>query len=254
MEVAPMAERPIRLELPADEVHVWYASLETSQSTASWLATTLSKEEIDRANRFSFEQHRRQFIAGRGMLRAILAAYLGVGPSRVEIVCAEWGKPRLLGCNASLRFNLSHSEGLAAYALAWGREVGIDVEHVRPITDELSIARQHFSEREQNVLRNLVGAHRQRAFFRAWVRKEAWLKAVGTGLSYRLDRVEVTLGEDEPAQLLTVNDDASEAARWSLLELAPAFGYMGALAVAGTIDKCICRDFAAGNWASEGPK
>jgi 4'-phosphopantetheinyl transferase len=132
-----------------------------------------------------------------------------------------------------LRFNLSHSHGLALCAVTSGRELGIDVEYQRPELAEESMAARFFSTRENAVLASLPVALRRTMFFAGWTRKEAYMKAVGGGLTIPLEQVEVALAPGEPAALLSVPGDPAEGRRWSLRELAPEAGYAAALVVEG---------------------
>jgi 4'-phosphopantetheinyl transferase len=229
------------IELPAGEVHVWHAGLELAETHWRQAVATLAPDERERAARFRLERHRRRFVAARGLLRQILGAYLGLDAGGVCLAYTANGKPGLAASEARLAFNLSHADGLAIYAVTRDRQVGIDVERVRPMADLLEIAGQHFSAREKDLLARLSGARRRTAFFRAWTCKEAWLKSSGVGLAFPLARVEVTISDSEPSRLLSVEGDAFAAKRWSLHELRPRPGCMAALAVSGTIDRCLCR-------------
>jgi 4'-phosphopantetheinyl transferase len=163
------------------------------------------------------------------MLRRLLGGFLGLEPERVELRYGPHGKP----CVEGLRFNLAHSHELALYAFSRGRELGVDLERIRPLRDAAAIAERYFSAEENAVLRSLPEIQRHEAFFRCWTRKEAYLKALGDGLARPLDSFDVTLAPGEPARLLRVQGAPDEAARWSLLHLDPAPGFVGALAAEG---------------------
>jgi 4'-phosphopantetheinyl transferase len=219
-----------------DEIQVWTLSLELPEAEWQPLAALLSEDERARAVRFVFERHRRRFTAARAALRHILGARLGVAPAEVRFAYGPHGKPELAaGCGAGrLRFNLAHSHELALVALCEGRELGVDVEHVRPLADAMRIAERFFSTREREALAGLPPEAQREAFFRCWTRKEAYLKALGDGLARPLDGFDVSLARGEPAALLGVAADPAEAARWGLAHLEPAPGYVGALAVEGS--------------------
>ncbi len=135
---------------------------------------------------------------------------------------------------APIRFNISHSRGVALYAVTCGREVGIDLEYMRSDLEVEQIAGRFFSRREIATLHALPAALRRYAFFLCWTRKEAYIKARGEGLSLALDQFDVSLIPGEPAALLGTRPDADEALRWSLLELTPGPPeYASALAVEG---------------------
>jgi 4'-phosphopantetheinyl transferase len=175
---------------------------------------------------------------GRGLLRIILGHYVEAPPEGLRFCYNPYGKPALdpTQDRGSLRFNLSHSGGRALYAVARGREVGVDVETIRTEFAGLAIAERFFAPAEVAVLRDLAPEHRTRAFFSCWTRKEAFIKARGKGLSIPLDTFEVSLAPGAPAALLATHDDRDEAARWTLFDLDPGPGFAGALAVEG--DRC----------------
>jgi 4'-phosphopantetheinyl transferase len=133
----------------------------------------------------------------------------------------------------TLRFNLAHCQGLALYAIAWGREVGVDLEYIRENLADQRIAERFFSPAEVETLRSLPEGVQREAFFHCWTRKEAFVKARGEGLSFPLDQFDVSLAPGEPAALLRTLGDPEEAARWSLRELFPGPGFVAAVAAAG---------------------
>ncbi len=224
---------PKKLTLADDEVHVWCAALNLKASRVHRLEQILSADERTRAERFYFQKDHEHFIVARGLLRAILGRYLDIEPSQVRFSYSSYGKPFLAGEGGdAFRFNLSHSNGLALYAISHRRELGIDLEYIRPKLVDERIA-ERFSPREVAALRELPANTRQEAFFACWTRKEAYLKARGEGLTFPLDKFDVSLVLGEPAALLYTNGNPQEAARWSLQELRPRPGYMGALAVEG---------------------
>jgi 4'-phosphopantetheinyl transferase len=221
------------------EVHVWCASLEHPPADAAELAGTLCDEEHARAARYLSPSARSQFLVGRGLLRTLLGRYLGCDSSRVAFRLGPQGKPALAG-NSALHFNVSHSYGLALFAVTRHGPVGVDVERVRPFDNDLDLAERFFCPPEARALRALAPDQRREAFFHVWTRKEAYLKASGTGLSGGLERVEVSVAPGEPARVVRIDGDEGCAARWSLEALAPAPGYLGALALAGHGHRLCC--------------
>jgi 4'-phosphopantetheinyl transferase len=220
---------PDRVAPAADEIHVWSASLARPAEEVAALARTLSDDERERAAAMRHAATQAEFIVARGLLRSLLGGCLDVWPSRIRFSRAPQGKPQLAE-PGHLYFNVSHSHGVGLFAVARRIEVGVDLERLRPFSDELGLAERYFTPREAAALRALPPAARLEAFFRLWTRKEAYLKAHGLGISYGLERVEVSHGPDEPARILLIDGDEREAARWSLRALAPAAGYVGALA------------------------
>jgi 4'-phosphopantetheinyl transferase len=215
------------------EVHLWRMTLDHPGAVALRLGPYLSPEERRRAGRFHSESDRVRFVVGRGSLRTILGRYLGREPVAVAFDYGAQGKPMLAGPrdDLPLQFNLSHSQGLAVLAVTLGRQVGVDVEQIRPVADAEQIVARFFSARERDEFSRLPDGRRLDAFFRGWTRKEAYLKATGAGLSLPLDQFDVPLDPEEPPRLVDVAGRPQEAARWSLWDLAPGPGFCGAVAV-----------------------
>jgi 4'-phosphopantetheinyl transferase len=223
-----------QLVLRDDEVHVWRAWLD-SASSSSILAGLLSDSEMQKAARFRFSRDRHRFIVAHGVLRSLLGLYLCRDPRSLDFQTNEFGKPSLLAeeDDNAINFNLSHSHDLALFAFVRAREVGVDVEHVRPEFAELAVAQQFFAPEEITELQALDPPLRVNGFFNCWTRKESYIKARGTGLSLPLHDFEVSLRPGSPAALLRHLSDPGESSRWCLHELSPGPGYVGALAVEG---------------------
>ena len=148
---------PRNLVLWPDEVHVWRTATDVPASRQAPLYEFLAPDERARAGRFLYEEDRRRYTVARGVSRSILARYLGVEPATIEFRYGAYSKPSLTETGAALdvRFNLSHSHGLALHVFVIGREVGVDVEHMRPSTDVMGVARHSFSLAEVNALTSL---------------------------------------------------------------------------------------------------
>ncbi|MBW4563931.1 MAG: 4'-phosphopantetheinyl transferase superfamily protein [Mojavia pulchra JT2-VF2] len=218
---------PIDLTLLPDEVHIWRINLDQPEAKLQDLAAILSNDELARAQRFYFPEHRQRFIAGRGSLRTILSLYLSIAPKLVKFDYEPRGKPFLADqcAESGLSFNLSHSQNLALCAVSFDRQIGIDLEYIREISDLESLAQRFFLPTEYEMVRSLPANQKQKVFFRYWTCKEAYLKATGEGIA-QLEQIEVSLTPTTPAKLQTSQD-------WSLLELLPADNYVAAVAVAG---------------------
>jgi 4'-phosphopantetheinyl transferase len=218
------------------EVRLWQAPLDDPPRPLALLWETLSADERARANRFRLERDRRRFAACRGLLRALLAPLVGQGPDALRFTYGARGKPALAGQEAAdgLRFNVSHSDGVALYAVTRGRELGVDLEHVRPVQYVERIAERFFSTPERDALSGLPADLRLDGFFTCWTRKEAYVKARGEGLGYPLDRFAVTVVPGGEARLWAAGGaDERETAPWSLTALPQPDGYIAALAVEG---------------------
>jgi 4'-phosphopantetheinyl transferase len=231
----PWPEPPADVTLPADEVHVWRAPLDLPNERLECLRGTLAPDECERAARFHFERDRRHFVAARGLLRVLLGRYLKLPPDGLRFAYTSYGKPHLAEGSGGewLRFNLSHSGGVALYAFSRGRELGVDIEQVRDDIEHSQIAERFFSKHEVAALRDLPANSQREAFFICWTRKEAYIKGIGEGLSLPLDSFDVSLTPNAPASLLAVRGDARAAARWGLRDLEPGPGYHGALVAEG---------------------
>ena len=216
-------------------MHVWRAYLNQGEATRRALWDTLADDERERAARFYFRSDRESFVVARGALRDILGRYLGVPPARVRFSYTRYGKPVLEGGagRGALQFNASHSHRVALYAVTRSRPVGVDVELVCERNASRDVAERFFSAREVAALRALPAAARTAAFFNCWTRKEAYIKALGEGLSHPLHAFTVSLAPGSPAALLATDGDPAGASRWSLAELSPGPRYAGALAVEG---------------------
>jgi 4'-phosphopantetheinyl transferase len=235
MDAAPWTPVPHAPPLAADVVHVWQAQLDASRPLVARLETMLDDGERERANRFHFPRDGQRYIVGRGRLRLLLGDYLGVDPAKVSLRSTSSGKPELIGEHgqSGVRFNVAHSDGLILYAVVRSRDVGVDVERVRPDLEWDDLAARYFAPCEVAELMALPADEQRRAFFVCWTRKEAYVKALGCGLSVPLDRFAVTLAPDWPAAIVHTDHDPAQHSRWELRELSPAPGYVGTVAVEG---------------------
>jgi 4'-phosphopantetheinyl transferase len=222
---------PTTLKLSSDEVHIWRVNLDQPAAQIQELAQSLTIDEQTRADHFYFDRHRRRFIVGRGVLRIILGQYLHLAPSQIHFCYGSYGKPALLETldGDTLGFNLAHSHELALYAVVQGQELGVDLEHLRPIVETEQLVEYFFSVQEKAVWQALPPELQQEAFFSYWTCKEAYLKAQGVGLTHPLDQVDISLEPGESAKLLREANN-SEAA-WLIQMLTPAPQYIAALAL-----------------------
>lgn len=214
-------------DLGPDEIHLWQFSLQTSQATIDRQRLLLSPAEMSRAKRLLRPDDGRRFLVGRATLRQLLGCYLDIEPDRLELSSLPQGKPVLT--TPGLSFNLSHSADLALLAIARSFPVGVDLEQLRPELDWSPLARRYFSPGEQQALRDLPPEHRTEAFFAIWTRKEAWLKAIGSGFHLPLDTFEVS-APPAPAALLRRQGNPSAPGQWHLETLPLNADYCATLA------------------------
>lgn len=230
------------------DAHVWIVALDRNAEAVERSRALLAADELDRADRFQFAHHATRWTLARATLRAILGESLGVQPRDVRFVYGERGKPELAGpfARSGLRFNLSHSAGLALCALTRERRIGVDIEYVRPLADLEQIADRTFAPREREGIRRLAPELRHEAFFNCWTRKEAYVKAIGEGLAHPLDRFSVSLAPGAPARLERVDDDPAEAEAWTLEALVPSPGYTAAVIVEGHPERIVWESWSEG--------
>ncbi|MBN8605888.1 MAG: 4'-phosphopantetheinyl transferase superfamily protein [Caulobacterales bacterium] len=203
------------------DVFVW--ALDPEQPAPEAALATLSQAERARMARFVFDKDRFRYGQSHARMRALLAGRLGVSPSDVALAESEHGKPSIPG---GPQFNLSHSHNLAALAIGENVELGMDIEWVRPV--EHDVARRFFSAPECAALEGLPEAERMAAFHRCWTRKEAYVKAEGSGLAIPLNAFDVTL---DPHDVRFTRMDGDDHRAWQLRSFVPAPGYQGAVAL-----------------------
>jgi 4'-phosphopantetheinyl transferase len=232
-ECSDASDRSVVADLPLDVVHVWIRPLEVPASVEQTCYEVLSPDERQRAAGFRVVRPRRNFVVTRGTLRSLAALYVRAEPQQLSFRYSEHGKPALDG-PFEIRFNVSHTNGLALLAFVRTRNIGVDVEKIEAATDARKLAERFFSVRERSLLENLSGEELHAAFFRCWTRKEAYVKALGEGLSLPLHQFDVSVAPDELQALLATRPDPSEASRWMVRDLQTGPGYAAALAVAET--------------------
>lgn len=225
---------PERTVPRAGEIDLWRVNLEQDPASIDSLFELLPSDEKDRANKFVFAKDRLHFIAARGELRKIIGGYLGMSPEEVKFSVRHYGKPYLSSDDEGLKFNLSHSRGIALIAVSGGREVGVDVECVNTDFDVFSIAPSVFSAAEVERIRSLSSDVQAETFFAGWTRKEALLKAMGDGLSSpeELQTAISSIGADEVVFRSSENGKYTD---WSLTSFELDGGFKAALAVEGNV-------------------
>jgi len=212
------------------QAHVWLFELSASAGSLEYFRAQLSPDEKARAERFCFEHLRVSYVIAHGVLRSILAKYVNAAPATLDFCYNQQGKPSISG-GGRIRFNLSHSGTLAACAVAADCDIGVDVEQIRDMTDLFDIATRFFSPAECADLARTPLDRQEPAFFNCWTRKEAYIKAIGGGLSIPLDSFCVSLLPEEPARL--ISNCENDASRWNIQAFDPGAGYRGAVAYDG---------------------
>ena len=210
------------------EVHVWIATSDGSPPSGESQADELSPAELAESRRFRFEVHRDRFLAACLYRRRVLAAYLGIRPRGLEFGYGSKGKPTIANEPADdLSFNASEADGLSLIAVARGRRVGVDVERLRSVPEAKGIVCDFGSPLEKEAFGLVRREEREDWFLRWWTGKEAFVKAVGDGLSLPLATFSILVSAGGGMRLEGGGD------AWSVHTLDPAPGYVGALIVEG---------------------
>ena len=240
-----MASPEAEWRLSANQVHLWRAPLDLPMEQSQALERFLTSDERERADRLVVKRIRNNFITARAALRNLLSLYVCVPPSELRFRYTNHGKPILVYPKASVQFNVSHSNDLAVFALTENYSIGVDVEYLnrRSVVDRMKIAQRLFSSADFSLLKALPQCQQNNAFLECWTRKEAIVKAIGKGLDWPLNQFDVTIGPDEPPELLTTRWDPSEAKYWSLTSIHPGPDYVGTLALRGKNIRLACWEW-----------
>jgi 4'-phosphopantetheinyl transferase len=230
------------VRLARDQAAIWWLRLDTSAPVPDSFHELLTDDERRRAERLMFPADRCRFVRTRAALRQLLALLLRTTPDRVQFQYSPHGKPSLVGEEPELCFNVSHSGEVAVLAFRLGAEVGVDIERVRDLDNPIALAARSFSPMERAELCAVAEERRLIAFFNGWTRKEAYVKATGSGMTAPLDRFDVSLGE--PASLLRIDGSVDRAAAWRLFSFSPVEGYVAAAAWRGPDCPCILREWS----------
>lgn len=226
--------------ISSGDVHVWRVNVDSPEIQTGRLASYLSEDEAARSGHFHFERDRRRFIVARGLLREVLALYIQKEPRELHFSYNPFGKPALAD-NESLRFNLSHSAELILIGITCRRDIGIDVEQIHRDLAVESIARRFFTPREVNQLEKLSASNRLAMFYRYWTRKEAYVKAIGEGISFPLERCEVSMIRGRSLEPVVRSWNTRESSPWYVQDLHPGRDYAAAIAVEGSDWNLSCQ-------------
>jgi 4'-phosphopantetheinyl transferase len=225
-----------------NDIHLWIASVESFNGYLKYFLEILTFDELERANRFLTENAFKQFTITHGLLRTILSNYLQTEPEKIEFVYNQFGKPSLVTKSESgfLCFNMSHTSGRVMYAFAQDREIGIDIELVRPIFGINHIIKRFMSLKEKSQYLSLSEDQKTKAFFKWWTCKEAYCKAVGVGLSDSLMAFSTSLLMNQqllPEVILTIENNSNIRSYKFVSISAP--DYVATIVTKGDIGKII---------------
>lgn len=231
------------ITLGGDDVHVWSASSPADHVDAREARNLLTPDDWAMARRFRNDDDRARHVQARAARRRLLAGYVGADPGELSFCEGRNGKPELVAPpgHRTVRFNVTHSASVILIAVA-ERELGVDVERVQTAFAWEQVAQSWFSPAEVATIRGLSAARRRRAFFDCWVRKEAYVKGLGAGLSRSTRDFVVPIGPGSGP----VHDPfppRGAPSDWRVHPLEVGRGYTAALAVAGEV-RITCRPLA----------
>jgi len=219
--------------LPENEVQLWHFKVDEFSKEVDSYAKLLSQKETASADSYKFAKDRTVYILARSLLRILSGRYLHEIPENIKFDYGEYGKPDY-HFQTSLKFNISHSGNMIVMAFTRNFDIGVDIEKIKDDFDVIDIAQHFFSPDEIQTLEALPEKERVHGFYRCWTRKESFIKAKGSGLSFPLTSFSVSLDADR-AELLRTDWDAAEKEEWRLFSFEPAYGYLGALSVWGDV-------------------
>lgn len=213
-----------------EDVHIWNCEVDFDADLVLRYRNILSAAEIKRANRFKFESDSIIFVTARAVLRLLSSKYLEINPEVIQFNYTEFGKP-FFKIDTPLRFNVSHSGERIVIAFCNDYEVGVDIEKIKKNFDVMELAQQFFSKHEIKALERMPDKELSHAFYRCWTRKESFIKAEGSGLSFPLDKFTVSIDEDDHAHLLQIDWDELEKSNWSMFSFLPQENYIVAICI-----------------------
>jgi 4'-phosphopantetheinyl transferase len=236
------AELPMRPE--PGEVHLWLIDLDNGSDCIEIFRSYLSDDERKRAARIRIRKVQDHFVVARGFLRKILGESLSTPPENLDFVYGPHGKPELQNTGSvNIHFNLSHSSSLALLAINRQHPIGVDIEVARQGRPFMRLAERFFSVREIGDLHDLDEASILDGFYACWTRKEAYLKAIGTGLATPLNAFDVTLKPGDQPALVGQRLDPLETSRWEIREVQVPAGYRAAVATRWQSPRLIIRQW-----------
>lgn len=230
---------PTELEFRNSEVQLWLVNLSQNDKSSDDDFELLSEDEQQRAKKYFYHKDQQRFTIIRSTLRKILGRYLKCSPRELKFSYGQWGKPELLQesflNDQKICFNQSHSGDLCLFAFGLNCRIGIDIEKILSMSDIDELADRFFTAKEAAILRTFSGDKKLRIFFNCWTRKEAFVKALGRGLSYSVDQFEVSIVPGEPVEVKNIQNSEHAAIQWSMYDVAMGTNYAAALCVEGKV-------------------
>ncbi|RJQ58755.1 MAG: 4'-phosphopantetheinyl transferase superfamily protein [Desulfobacteraceae bacterium] len=223
------------VKLNQDEIHLWFAFPEEAKdpNLLSTYEKLLCEEELERKGRFYFEKHRHQYLVARALVRTTLSRYTGIDPRMLRFFRNRYGKPELAAgeIDSSIRFNLSHTDGLAMLGVVLDRDIGVDVEDMGRLEVSSGLAERFFSPNEVKDLASIPEDLRRSRFFDYWTLKESYIKACGMGLSIPLDQFGFVIPEGSPPRISFSPQRTDDPLHWQFRLFHPTDRHRAAVCV-----------------------
>jgi 4'-phosphopantetheinyl transferase len=219
--------------LRPEEVHLWLVEPErvSEPRLLDTYRDLLDGEERQRLARFRFERHRLQFLVSHVLVRVTLSRYASVAPEAWSFVTNAYGRPEVAEGLPRLRFNLSHTDGMAVCAVTPEADVGVDVEDGERSGQTVELAETVFAPSEVTALKALPVEHQRERFFTYWTLKEAYIKARGMGLSLPLAQFAFQLEPERSPRIVFDSRLADDPDTWRFVQVRPSARHQVALAV-----------------------
>src|SRR3990167_2232998 len=222
--------------LQADYTHIWYIDVAKHLSEIAKLYQLLTPEEQTRANKFKFDKDRQQCIIARAYLRIILSHYVAIPATKFRFTAAQQGKLYLENF-PDLQFNVTHSNNIILYAVTYQESIGIDVEDETRVVEYYDLAKRFFAAHEAKALQTLTEDVLRQAFYKIWTKKEAFIKAVGEGLSFPLQDFEVNYLAAIKETVKIYKNENIAAANWIIENFQPIVNYQAAICRKNSLNK-----------------
>ncbi len=232
-----------KISITENDVHIWKLCLsEASYDPEEFYRNSFSQDEKERAVKLRFKTDRNNFLMARGYLRNLLSSYLDKEPQEIELHYGRYGKPYLSTESNpdNINFNLTHSRGTSFYALTRGREIGIDIEYIRPVSRANKIIDRFFSDEERAFYEQQPTGKKLETFFMLWCRREAYTKAMGTGFNLPESKIDISFVTGEKKSNKDKKDNSSPTL--SIYEITVDPGFAASLAVSGMNPQISYRD------------
>jgi 4'-phosphopantetheinyl transferase len=192
----------------------------------------LSDHEAQRHRRFHFERHRHQYLLSHALLRKTLSRYAACSPAEWEFTYSEHGRPEIATAGVpDIRFNLTHTDGLSACVVTLGNSCGIDSEKLMARHNPGGVARRMFSAAEYATLQKLEGDSFLDYFYRHWTLREAYVKAIGIGITFPTKKLQFVTEEDGATRIDFGNEIDDNPEEWAFAVFRPTREHTLAVAV-----------------------